>query len=88
MGILDVDHAREIWNALRGNKLRTLLTAFGVFWGIFLLMVMMGSVNGLETSGTGVVSPLVRTPMMSPAPCPPLSVRRRTQRPSGDQHAS
>src|SRR6185295_2272694 len=49
MGILDVDHAREIWNALRGNKLRTVLTAFGVFWGIFLLMVMMGSGNGLET---------------------------------------
>jgi len=49
VGILDVDHAREIWDALRGNKLRTLLTAFGVFWGIFLLMVMMGSGNGLET---------------------------------------
>jgi putative ABC transport system permease protein len=49
MGILDVDHAREIWDALRGNKVRTLLTAFGVFWGIFLLMVMMGSGNGLET---------------------------------------
>ena len=49
MGLFDVDHAREIWNALRGNKVRTLLTAFGVFWGIFLLMVMMGSGNGLET---------------------------------------
>ena len=41
MSLLDVDHWREIWNALRGNKIRTLLTAFGVFWGIFLLMVMM-----------------------------------------------
>lgn len=48
MGLLDLDHWREIWNALRGNKVRTFLTAFGVFWGIFLLMVMMGSGTGLE----------------------------------------
>lgn len=49
MSLLDVDHLREIWNALRGNKVRTALTAFGVFWGILLLMLMMGSGNGLET---------------------------------------
>jgi putative ABC transport system permease protein len=48
MSLFDADHAREIWDALRGNKFRTFLTAFGVFWGIFLLMVMMGSGNGLE----------------------------------------
>ncbi|HEX6850156.1 MAG TPA: ABC transporter permease [Candidatus Polarisedimenticolaceae bacterium] len=48
MSVLDRDHWHEIWEALRGNKVRTLLTAFGVFWGIFLLMVMMGSGNGLE----------------------------------------
>ncbi len=48
MSLFDADHWREIWNALRGNKVRTSLTAFGVFWGIFLLMVMMGSGTGLE----------------------------------------
>lgn len=48
MSLFDADHWREIWNALRGNKVRTFLTAFGVFWGIFLLMVMMGSGTGLE----------------------------------------
>lgn len=45
---LDIDHWREIGAALAANKLRTFLTAFGVFWGIFLLMVMLGAGEGLE----------------------------------------
>jgi len=48
MSLIDRDHWREIGDALRGNKVRTALTAFGVFWGIFLLIVMMGAGSGLE----------------------------------------
>lgn len=48
MGVFDRDALFEIWVVLSRNPLRTTLTAFGVFWGVFMLVIMMGSGNGLE----------------------------------------
>ena len=52
----DIDRFTEIWETLSRNRSRSLLTGFGVFWGIFMLLSLMGGGQGLKAMLTGVLS--------------------------------
>ncbi len=44
----DIDTYREILDTITRNKSRSLLTGFGVFWGVFMLVGLMGGGQGLR----------------------------------------
>ena len=45
---LDLDTYREILDTLTRNKSRSFLTGFGVFWGVFMLVALIGGGQGLK----------------------------------------
>ena len=60
---IDLDSYREILDTLTRNKSRSLLTGFGVFWGVFMLVALMGGgqglKEGLEKNFAGFATPLL-----------------------------
>jgi len=48
--LFDRDTWQEVWDSLSKNKLRSVLTMVGVWWGILLLIGLLGSAKGIENS--------------------------------------
>lgn len=53
MKLFSRDRWIEIIEVLSSNWLRTLLTAFGVFWGIFILILLLAAGKGLQNGIVG-----------------------------------
>lgn len=47
MRFFDTDRWNEIWQTISRNRKRSIMTALGVFWGIFMLIVLLGAGMGL-----------------------------------------
>ena len=48
--LFDRDTWQEVYDSLTKNKLRSILTMVGVWWGILLLIGLLGAARGLENS--------------------------------------
>ena len=48
--MFDIDRWTEIWVTITRNKMRSFLTCFGVFWGILMLVILLGVGVGFKNA--------------------------------------
>lgn len=50
----------EIYQSIRVNKIRTILSGFGIAWGILILVVLLGASRGFQDSVLSLFSPFAQ----------------------------
>ena len=48
--LFDIDTWQEVLDSMSKNKLRTVITMIGVWWGILLLIGLLVAARGIENS--------------------------------------
>lgn len=59
-----MEFLEEIWTTIRQNRSRSLLTGFGVFWGMTMLIVLVGVGHGFTSGIAGVVGSMPSNAVM------------------------
>lgn len=54
--MFDTDKFNEIWSTISRNKVRSFLTGFGVFWGLFMLIILISIGSGFRNGITSIIS--------------------------------
>ena len=54
--MFDLDRWQEIYGIIRRNKLRTFLTVFGISWGLFMIILMLGIGTSFRNGITSMFS--------------------------------
>ncbi len=55
MKFFDTDSFQEIWVTITRNKFRSIATGFGVFWGLFMLILLLSIGNKIKQSMMGEI---------------------------------
>ncbi len=67
MRIFDIDSWNEVWITITRNRKRSIMTALGIYWGIFMLTIMLGAGEGLGRMFRGALGDMaINTILMSP----------------------
>ena len=55
MKFFDIDSFQEIWATIARNKFRSIATGFGVFWGLFMLILLLALGNKIKQGMMGQI---------------------------------